>query len=296
MLRTLQSLCYHPVLLVGMTSATLDNIRWKLNPTLLIVEPALSARMAVLLGCSTGRGYLACIKADGGQSVPPPDYFGPKAIYLGEDLPTNSALQHYLRINASSVPRVESQRAVPLSEEMKQRFQNQLLDYRFQSLLAVFASDFNVSGLSPEVNAIAAALGRCIVDEPQLQAELVSLLTPFSDHQLAERLDDFGTLTIGAALTLCHQGKDQIRVGEIAAEVNRIQKDRGERLLYSPEKVGHRLRKAGLLTRRLGAAGNGLLLDRATQVQLHEVANAYGCGGLTDGKENLHCSLCEQTK
>lgn len=295
-LRTLRLLCYHPVLLVGMTTATLENIRWQLNPTLLIVEPALSARMAVLLGCSTGRGYLAHIKADGGQSPPPRDYFGPKAIYLGEDLPANSVLRHYLHINLSTATTAESQRAVPLLEETKQSLQNQLLGYRLQSLPAVIASDFNVEGLSSEVNAIAAALGRCIVDEPQLQAELVSLLTPFSDHQLAERLDDFGTLTIGAALALCHQGKDKVLVGEIAAEVNRIQKGRGERLLYSPEKVGHRLRKAGLLTRRLGAAGNGLLMDHATQVLLHEVAGTYGCGGLADDKESLNCTLCEQSK
>jgi hypothetical protein len=36
-------------------------------------------------------------------------------------------------------------------------------------------------------------------------------------------------LAIGAALTLCHQGKNQVLVSEIAAEVNRLQKERGER-------------------------------------------------------------------
>jgi hypothetical protein len=296
LLRTLRVLCYHPVLLVGVTSATLESIRWRLNPTLLIVEPALSKRMAVLLGCSTGRGYLARIKADGSQSYPPPDYFGPKAVYLGEDMSANSELRHYLRINTSTVPRVESQRAAPLSEELKQRMQNQLLAYRLRSMPAVIASEFNVVGLSPEANAIAAALGRCVVGAPQLQAEIVSLLTPFSDHQLSERLDDLGMLAIGAALTLCHQGKNEVLVGEVAAEVNRIQKERGERLVYSPEKVGHRLRKAGLITRRLGAAGNRLLLDLATRTLLHDVASAYGCVGLTNGNENLHCPLCAEKK
>ena len=296
LLRTLRALCYHPVLLVGVSSATLESIRWRLNPTLLIVEPALSKRMEVLLGCSAGRGYLARIKADGGQSYPPPDYFGPKAVYLGQDMSANSELQHYLRINTSTVPRVESQRAVPLSEGLKQSLQNQLLAYRLQSMPAVIASEFNVVGLSPEANAIAAALGRCVVGAPELQAEIVSLLTPFSDHQLAERLDELGMLAIGAALTLCHQGKNQVLVGEVAAEVNRIQKERGERLVYSPKKVGHRLRRAGLITRRLGVAGNGLLLDLATRTLLHDVAGAYGCAGLTNGDENLHCPLCAENK
>ncbi len=296
LLRTLRALCYHPVLLAGVTSATLESIRWRLNPTLLIVEPALSKRMALLLSCSTGRGYLARIKADGGQSYAPPDYFGPKAVYLGPDLPANSELRHYLRINTSTVPRVESQRAAPLSEELKQTLQNQLLAYRLRSIPAVIASEFNVVGLSPEANAIATALGRCIVGAPQLQAEIVSLLTPFSDHQLSERYDDLGMLVIGAALTLCHQGQNQVLVGEIAAEVNRIQKERGERLVCSPEKVGHKLRKVGLITRRLGAAGNGLLLDLTTRTLLHDVARPYGCAGSTDDNENLHCPLCADKK
>lgn len=201
-----------------------------------------------------------------------------------------------MRINTSTVPRVESQRAAPLSEEFKQKMQNQLLAYRLQSMPAVIASKFNVVGLSPEANAIAAALGRCVVGAPQLQAEIVSLLTPFSDLQFAEHLDDLGMLTIGTALTLCHQGKNQVLVGEVAAEVNRILKERGERLVYSPEKVGHRLRKADPITRRLGAAGNGLLLNLATRTLLYDVAGAYGCAGLTNDDENLHCPLCIENK
>jgi len=170
--------------------------------------------MATLLDCSTGRGYLARIKADGGQSYPPPDYFGPKAVYLGEDMPAISELRHYLRIITSIMPRVESQRRAPLSEELKQRLQNQLLAYRLRSMPAVIASEFNVVGLSPEANAIAAALGKCVAGAPELQAEIVSLLTPFSDHQISEHLDDFGMLVIGAALTLCHQSKNQVLVGK----------------------------------------------------------------------------------
>ena len=87
-------------------------------------------------------------------------------------------------------------------------------------------------------------------------------------------LSSLGMLAVGAALSLNHQGKDQILVGEIAAEVNRRLTDRGERIQCSPEKVGHCLKKAGLLSRRLGAAGNGFVLDHATQVLIHEVAAA----------------------
>jgi putative transposase len=87
------------------------------------------------------------------------------------------------------------------------------------------------------------------------------------------------------------QSKNDIRVLTDNAS------DKGDRTSrYSPEKVGHRMRKAGLITRRLGAAGNGLLMDLATRTLLHEVAGAYGCVGLTNGNENLHCPLCQQNK
>jgi len=295
-LRTLAAFCYHPVLLVGIKIATLDNIRWKLSPTLVIYEPALSTRMATLLGTSTRRGYLARIKADGSPTSPPPDYFCPKAVYLGEDLLAKSLLQNYLHISASLAPEAESHRAAALSEETKQSIQNQLLGYRLQNLPEVVKSDFFVSGLSSDVNGIATALARCIVDAPDLRSQLASLLTPYSEHQLAERRDSIGMLAIGAALSLSHQGKDQVLVGEIAAEVNRKLTARGERIQCSPEKVGHRLKKAGLLSRRLGATGNGLVLDQATQALIHEIAAAYGCVGLANDGENLHCPLCKQNK
>ena len=294
-LRTLRAFCYHPILIAGMTSATLNDIDWDRKPTLLISEPALSKRMAALLGTSTCRGYLARRKVDGFLNCAL-DLYSSKAIYLGEDPPLESMLQHYLHINASLSPGVESLRAVPLSEKVTQSFQNQLLDFRIACARRVFKSEFNASGLPPEISAIANALGQCVFNAPDLQDELVSLLKPAAQQQIAERLDDLGTLVAGAALSLCHQGKEQVLVGEIAAEVNRMQEDRGEKSHYSPEKVGHRMKKEGLFSRRLSAAGNGFVLDHPTQVLLHKVAATYGCVGLTDSEKNLHCLLCEQNK
>jgi DNA-binding IscR family transcriptional regulator len=294
-LHALYPFCYHPILVAGMTGAALSVIKWDKKPTLLIFEPNLSRRLAALLCSSTRRGYLA-LRTVSGAPRSAFDYYGPKAIYAGEDPPIRAMLQHSVHINASPAPGVYSQHVARMSEEMTQSLQNQLLRYRSEHLPEVSKLELYAAGLSPDFNAIASALGECIVDAPDLQDELVSLLDPYSEQQIAERIDDLGTLAVGAALALCHQGKDQVRVGEIAAEVNRIQKERSERLQYSAEKVGHRLKRAGLLTRRLGAAGNGLLMDHATQAQLHEVARAYGCVGLSNNKENQHCPICQQNK
>ncbi len=294
-LRALRTFCYHPILIAGITSTILNDLNWHCKPTLLISDPSLNRRMAVLLGSSTSRGYLTFRKLAGGISVPF-DYFSSKAIFLGEDSRMASTLQHYLHINASPVPRANPMDASPLSEKAVQDFQNQLLRYRLKNLPRAHTSNFHASGLSPEITLIANSFGRCIVDAPELQAELITLLMPISDHQHAESIDELGALAIVAALTLCHAGKEEILVGEIAAEVNRILKERGERQQHSPEKVGHRLRKAGLLTRRLGAKGNGLLLDRATKALLHDAAITYGCGRLNDPNENHQCPLCTQNK
>jgi len=51
---------------------------------------------------------------------------------------------------------------------------------------------------------------------------------------------------------------------EVMDAARRLLELRGEKLRLSPEKVGHRLRKVGLPTRRLTKDGNGLVLNTAT--------------------------------
>ena len=62
---------------------------------------------------------------------------------------------------------------------------------------------------------------------------------------------------------------------EIAVEVNRLVEARGEGSKLSPEKVGHRLRRLGLPTRRLSQAGNGLVMDKETMKQLQTLSGMY---------------------
>ncbi len=91
---------------------------------------------------------------------------------------------------------------------------------------------------------------------------------------------------------MVHAGKTQVLVNEIANEVNRIVLARGERLRYSAETIGHRLKKVGLITRRLGKEGKGLVIDLATMACVHELARVYGGAGLEQSESNMHCPLC----
>ena len=289
-LRTLKTFCRFPFLMAGVTSADLKKINWTAHPTLLLFDPNLTKQMAALLACSTSPGYMV------NTTKNYLDYFGPKAIYLGEDLPTHPIPRSSVHVNATAMSKVGPGYGRPLSESIVQSFQNRLFGYRLRNMVRVHDSEFDASDLPPDTGAVANALGACIVDAPELQEELVSLLAPRAQQQLGDRSNSLEALAVEATLRLCHQGKLQIFVREIADEVNRIQTSRGERLNFTAEKVGHKLKKVGLYTQRLGSAGNGLLVDRATRVLVHELASALLGAGFSSDDENVHCPVCDENK
>ena len=90
---------------------------------------------------------------------------------------------------------------------------------------------------------------------PEPQMQLVALLRPQAQQQIADRSDSDEALVVGAALALCHEDKGEVFVKDIAVEVNRLLTARGETRQLSPEKVGHLLKRVGLSTRRLSQAG-----------------------------------------
>jgi hypothetical protein len=290
-LRTLRSFCRYPLMMAGADVSSLRRVDWRSTPTLLFYGPSLTKQMATILGCATSRGYMV---GDAGQYK---DCYGPKAIYVGQEVSTDRMPHCSLQVRlqpASLVP--ATKHSVSVTEALVQDLRNQLQRYRCENLTRVYNSDFDASLLTSDTRAIANALGACVIDSPDLQSQLISLLTPVESQREADRSTGIEAVTLQATLTLCHAGKQELLVGEIANEVNRVQKARGERLTYSAEKVGHSLKKVGLYTRRLGNAGRGLVLELAAKVRLHELAAAYGGAGLDQDEKNLHCHLCTQNK
>jgi hypothetical protein len=286
-LRVLHELCCAPILLAGFKRGNLKDLsRYR---TLLISEQNLDARTAALLGNLTNRGfalieqgsYLYCATS--------------KAVYIGED-PATKRIQHFISIDATVPARAADPVPGQPALETIDAVRNRILEYRTRNLDKVRPLEFNPSGLSLEATVIANALGSCILEAPQLQTELVALLKPADQQRIADRFDGVEALVVGAALALCHQDKGEVFVKEIAAEVNRLLAARGETRHLSPEKVGHMLKKVGMLTRRLSQAGNGLTLDQATRIHLHEVAAAYRGEDSVQEDENLHCPLCEKNQ
>ena len=250
-LRALKNFCRYPMMLTRADILSIKKLNWQSTPTVLFFDPNIAKQMVTTLGCTSTRGYL--INDGDGYK----DFFGPKAIYAGEEVSADQVLRNSLQVRlqptASAIAHPSR-----LTDAAVLDMQNQLQRYRLQNLVKVFNSDFDAPALTSETRAVASALGACVVGSPLLQSNLVSLLGPVESQRQAERSTSLEAMTLEATLNLAHTSKAQILVGEIASEVNRIAQARGERLRYSAETIGHRLKKIGLVTHRLGKAGKGL--------------------------------------
>jgi hypothetical protein len=94
-----------------------------------------------------------------------------------------------------------------------------------------------------------------------------------------------------AMFSFSHEEKKHcVRVGELTTAVNAILEQRGELLELKPRTIGYRLRALGLTTKRLDAAGRGLLLLAAIRRRIHRLARDYG---VPVAPSVQRCSYCE---
>ena len=93
-----------------------------------------------------------------------------------------------------------------------------LMKYRLQNLVNVYHAEFDADWTpTSDTRAVANALGAAIVDDPELQSNLISLLTPIESQREADRSTGIEAVTVQAALNLGHAGKQELLAGEIAA-------------------------------------------------------------------------------
>jgi hypothetical protein len=157
----------------------------------------------------------------------------------------------------------------------------------------VAASKFRVSGFRPEVCAIAQVLGASMGCDPELQRGIIELLKERDEQSRVDHASGQNGMVLRAVLWHCHQhNQQQVFVREIAATANQIYHEEGESLTISNETVGHVLKNLGLYTRRLGKAGRGLMLDKATQSRAHELS--YASDVLPDSAGVPDCGHCHK--
>jgi hypothetical protein len=153
-LRILEVFCREPLLAAEFRRGDLENLTWNCR-TLLMLEPNLDNRKAILLGNLTNSGFrivAAGRRLDGSKS---------RAIYIGTS-PSTQQIQNAIHINITPT------NGEPLCPPTWLRsaidnLPSHLLSYREQSSNRVRRLEFIPSGLPGETAAIAKALGNCIV-------------------------------------------------------------------------------------------------------------------------------------
>lgn len=286
--RALRCVCRRPVLLAGINPAVLKSIPiGELMPTLFIFETSPSKRGSALLDASDQRGYLV---AAGGQVLEP---YCVKALYLGQESPKPAPEGIHIHLaRHASLP------GKPLpSDRIVQTLQNQLLSYRCFNLDRVRASEFKANDLLPELDVVARPLATAIVDDRFLQGRVVELLKELNEQARVDRSSGLQGVVVRAALFHCHESDpQQVFVRQIGATVKTIYKDEGESRTISNETIGHALKGLGLFSRRLGSGGRGLILDKSTQIKVHELSHAYGVLPEAPGCGYCHALQSPQSK
>jgi hypothetical protein len=280
-LHVLGDFCRKAALLAGFRRCDLGGLRGGYE-TNLISEPNLNKRTANFLSSLTDRRFFV---VEGGLLT---RYSKSTAIYAGEN-PEPHRIQNSIHIHIA--PTNAAPPAPPQwMQEMIARIPVHLDQYRNKNLSYVRHLKWIPSGLSSETAAIATALGRGIVDAPELRQKLVVLLKSQDQQCLSEMSNTTEAIVLEATRTLSRDGREHAYAKEIAAETNRLMEARGETARLNPEKVGHRLKKLGLRTRPLSQTGNGLTFDKATLARIQQLAAVYMMEDTPAESENLHGS------
>jgi hypothetical protein len=280
-LHILGDFCRKAVLLAGFRRCDLGGLRVGYE-TNLISEPNLDKRIANLLSSLTDRRFLV---VDAGLLT---RYSKSTAIYAGEN-PEPHMIQNSIHIHIAPT------NAAPIAppkwlREMIARVPIHLDQYRNKNLGQVHRWTWVPCGLSSETAAIATALGRGIVDAPELQQKLIVLLKNQDQECLSEMSNTAEAVVLEATRTLSRDGREHAYAKEIAAEANCLMEVRGETARLTPEKVGHQLKKLGLRSHRLSQIGNGLTFDKATVAKIQQLAAMYLMEDTPAETENLHGS------
>ena len=278
-LHVLSNFCRKAAMLAGFRRSHLGVLRWGCL-TNLVSEPYLDKRTAGLLSNLTDPNFLV---VEGGSLT---CYSKSTAIYAGEN-PEPHKIQNSIHIHITPA-NAEPSATPECLEKMIERLPVHLDQYRAKNLRHIHRAKWVPSGLSSETAAIATALGRCIVDAPELLQKMVALLKAQDQQHLSELSNSSEAIVLEATRTLSRDGREHAYAKEIAAEANRLLEARGETVRLSPEMAGHQLKGLSLRTQRLSQTGNGLTFDKATLARIEKLTAVYMMEDAPAETENLH--------
>jgi hypothetical protein len=288
-LRLLDCLCRHPLLLTEVTPASLRSLPMHLSPTLLLNQQELRPNLQRVLRASCYPGLTFTGAA--GSMV---ELSCAKAIFCGNDDALDALAGDVMR-----VPLMPSRlRPSNLDEKTRQQiaddFQPQLLSYRLQNCSKVHRSDIDVSRFAIATQPVARALAQCFPADPELAADAVQLLLPQDDEIRRERTLEVDYVIVEILLAMLHQqNHTAVGVKDLTKDVNVLLQARGEIWSYSPEEIGRQL--VGLkIARKRNGSGQKVQFDRDTSQSLHRSARAYDL--LSGEHSRAGCTDCGEAQ
>jgi hypothetical protein len=259
--------CHRAIKLIDINSAVLEAMSVEqLRPTLLIHQVNARKSTSQLLDATDYPGYIFAGARELRQ------HCCGKVLYVGETYSSKqsiSGLHIHLARNAPVPMRPY------LSSGAIDQLQSRLLAYRAFNRERIDFFEVSSGKLQPEFDVIARRLGAVIVNDSALQRRLIELLKGWSEDKRSERASGIEATVLTAVLILAHSNELQCYVRKITAVANQLMIEQGEASKLTCGKIGHVLRRLGLHTHR-DMKGRALVLDRSTQLLVHELCFEYG--------------------
>ena len=269
-LRLLNCVCRHPLVLAELTPGGFRSLPMELSLTLLLHEQELKPDMQRLLRASRYRGLHLTGKR--GSVV---DLYGPKAIFCGNDAAVDALGGGVIHISAAPSQTQSSALDERVQNEVATDFQPRLLMYRLKNLGKVQESPVDVSTFASATRQLARTLAACFPEDSELARDAVQLLRPQDEEVRGQRSCNVNCAIVEILRGIIHNGTQrEVRVDELAKDVNALLRSRGETVTYSAEEIGWKLRNLNI-PRHSSSAGRQVLLGRDTSQSVHRWARAY---------------------
>jgi hypothetical protein len=284
LLRLLGCLVRHPMPLIGLNLATFRSAPMCLQPTFLIDQELQPSMVRVLIAANNRHAHLS----NKGGVV---NVYCAKAIYGGITAANALLGDGVLHINT-----MPSRGKLPVldartEKAIENQFQPVLLIYRARNIAKVRNSEFDLPEFGSGMRILARILGAPLVDAPELQAGLRSVLQGQHERIRAQSWLDERSVVIEAVLAFCHRGgEDRAYVGAIAATATEILKGRGENVLLEPKAVGAMLRSVFGITPKRDGDGFAVRLSEDIRRKIHGLARNFDVASLED--RDARCPHC----
>lgn len=267
----LSCLCRHSLCLTGVTRAGLCSLPSGMQFTFLVSQSSMGNSLKALFDTASNRDLKIPSR---GNLI---DLFGVQIIHTDALLAASNSWSS----RAIYISMVPTGRDLPVLDLDSQRritheYQAKLLSFRRANLGAAHRLKFDVSKFAFPLQYLAHCLAGATPDDPQLQAEVITLLKDEDEDIRNSRFVDVNCVAIEAVLVAAHESAGSaIYVSELALLNQEILKARGEMLDTDPGMFGKRLKELGFTVKR-DKRGSKLTLTNATIDHARQLAQDFG--------------------